>query len=510
MGVKGQLLGIAARDARHAPMREVRRARITIETGVERDARGAPGRRQATVLARAGWTAACLEAGANALPWTARRANLFIDGIDLKGKVGYDLHIGDAVLLITGETKPCEVMDRQWANLRTALVPDWRGGVTCRVTRSGEAEVGSEVRLERRPIQQMSYVARDRVRRAAKRGRALLSRAARTLDGRAAAAVGSQPVVEPARAQPKEMASIAAISYYLGSLKPIDELDFLRENPERLQLYKVGGFEQYAESDLPMRELAYKSAAQTLSACGINPADIGICVYVAESFDRDEPVSSADVNRLLVQLGLHRAVPIHVSIANCANIMAALRVAVAMIRCDEARHVLVVSVDKASRRCGGRKMFQEMSVKSDVSVSCVVSGPGVGPYGVLYLNQHNDAGLMDGSITDAASYSMPKLKSIRTAANAAREALALGPRDFSRIVTNNYSREVTKMFVELCGFPAALGCFDNIPRFAHAVAGDVLINLQDLESGGGVSRDDRIFLMSDSVTSASVLCLQRR
>jgi 3-oxoacyl-[acyl-carrier-protein] synthase-3 len=230
---------------------------------------------------------------------------------------------------------------------------------------------------------------------------------------------------------------------------------------------------------------------------------------VAESFDRDEPVSSLDVNRLLVDLGLNQAVPIHVSIANCANIVAALRVATAMIRTSEARHVLVVSVDKASRRPGGRRMFQEMSIKSDISVSCLVSGPEHGPYGILYVKQHNAADLMGASCTDAASYSVPKFKGIRHAAKEARQTLAMAPQDFSRIVTNNYSREVTKMFIELCGFPSATGCFDNIPRFAHAVAGDVLINLKDLDADGALKAGDRVFMMSDSVSTASVVCLQR-
>lgn len=307
-----------------------------------------------------------------------------------------------------------------------------------------------------------------------------------------------------------ELASIASIAYHLGQLRPIGEIDFLRDDPRKLELYRLAGFEYYAESELSMRELARRSAIQTLEVSGVRRSEIDICLYVAESFDRDELVNAEEVNRLLLDLGLDSTSPIHVSISNCANIMSALRVATALIAAGEARHVLVVSVDKASRRRGGRKMFQEMTIKSDVSLSCLVSGPGAGPYAILHLNLQNTAGLIDVQSMGSKAYAMSKFNGIRRAAKQARAVLALGPGDFARIITNNYGREVTKMFIELCGFRKESGCFKNIGRFAHAVAGDVLINLRDLETEGAIRTGDRIFLMADSITSCAVLCLQRR
>jgi 3-oxoacyl-[acyl-carrier-protein] synthase III len=306
------------------------------------------------------------------------------------------------------------------------------------------------------------------------------------------------------------LASIVSVAYHLGELKPIAELDFLRDDPKRLSLYQMAGFDRYAESDLSMRALAYGSAIEAIEQGGIPKEKIGVCLYVAESFDRDEAVSSLEVNRLLMELGLVNTVPIHVSISNCANIVGALRIASAMIRARETEHVLIISVDKAPRRYAGRKMFQEVSIKSDVSLSCLVSRPGTGPYDVLYLGQHNSADLADIEIVDPSSYAMPKFKNIRRAAKHAIDSLTLAPAAYAHIITNNYSREVTKMFIELCGFRKEAGCFENIGRFAHAVAGDILINLKDLEEKGAVRRDDLLFLMADSITNASVLCLRRR
>ncbi|HCK85251.1 MAG TPA: MOSC domain-containing protein, partial [Hyphomonadaceae bacterium] len=59
---------------------------------------------------------------------------------------GGRLIIGGVELAITGETKPCANMDRQWQGLTAALTPDWRGGLTARVLRGGEVCVGDGVR----------------------------------------------------------------------------------------------------------------------------------------------------------------------------------------------------------------------------------------------------------------------------------------------------------------------------------------------------------------------------
>src|SRR5439155_3607647 len=181
MGEKGKLLGIATRPAQRAPMNEVFTARITTGRGVDGDTRGKPGRRQVTVMTRSAWEAACAELGADWLPWTTRRANLLVDGIELQGKIGYDLRVGDAVLTISGETRPCERMNQAHPGLMVALDPEWRGGVTCRVTRSGDIAVGYEVILSRNVIRQLAWVTQHRARRLLKRGRSVFAGVARRL-----------------------------------------------------------------------------------------------------------------------------------------------------------------------------------------------------------------------------------------------------------------------------------------------------------------------------------------
>lgn len=142
----GQLAGIAYKTEKYGPMLTIPSAMVSIETGLADDYRGIPGKRQLTVMSNEAFLAACDELKAS-LPWTIRRANLLITGIGLENSSGQFLRIGDLVLEITGETEPCSRMDDQHQGLREALQPSWRGGVTCRVIRSGAISVGDEVLL---------------------------------------------------------------------------------------------------------------------------------------------------------------------------------------------------------------------------------------------------------------------------------------------------------------------------------------------------------------------------
>ena len=141
-----RLLGIAIHRERKGVMIPLTSAEVTLELGVEDDFRGAPGKRQVTVLTREGWEAACTAAGTEQA-WHDRRANLYIEGLDLRQSDGRTLQIGELQLLITQETDPCERMEALYPGLFDALLPGWRGGVCCRVVRAGRISVGDEVEL---------------------------------------------------------------------------------------------------------------------------------------------------------------------------------------------------------------------------------------------------------------------------------------------------------------------------------------------------------------------------
>jgi MOSC domain-containing protein YiiM len=145
----GRLIGIARKARRRAPMEELERARISAEGGVEGDHGPRPKRRVLTLIWREAWQAAINDLGAAAdVPWTLRRANLLVEGIDQPKTGGVRLRIGEVLLETTYETDPCERMDEQLSGLRKALEPDWRGGLRARVLEEGEIAIGDAVSIE--------------------------------------------------------------------------------------------------------------------------------------------------------------------------------------------------------------------------------------------------------------------------------------------------------------------------------------------------------------------------
>lgn len=143
----GQLIGIATRLKTKAPMDEHQDATVLFKTGVGSDSRGKKqNHRQVTVLTKEGWVEACTAINTD-LNWTTRRANFLVEGLDLKNTTDDVLKIGTCELLITGELNPCYRMDAQHEGLTEALIPNWRGGVTCKILSEGEVKIGDKVTL---------------------------------------------------------------------------------------------------------------------------------------------------------------------------------------------------------------------------------------------------------------------------------------------------------------------------------------------------------------------------
>jgi MOSC domain-containing protein YiiM len=150
----GKLLGIARRDAPRAAMEVVECGLITVALGLEGDHKGEKfPRRQITILSREAWDEACAEltdlAGPVPLPWTARRANLLVEGVVLPRGLGSLVRVGPVLLEITAQTYPCRRMEQAHPGLLKALAPDWRGGVTARVIEGGLVRAGDGVAVER-------------------------------------------------------------------------------------------------------------------------------------------------------------------------------------------------------------------------------------------------------------------------------------------------------------------------------------------------------------------------
>ncbi len=107
------------------------------------------GRRHVTLLFEDDLNAALEALGVPVDP-ARRRANILLSGGGAGALIGATLRLGEATLLVRGETKPCHVMDAAAPGLRAALEPEARSGVWAEVVTSGRVTAGTAMTSARR------------------------------------------------------------------------------------------------------------------------------------------------------------------------------------------------------------------------------------------------------------------------------------------------------------------------------------------------------------------------
>lgn len=149
----GRIAGIARHDRPLGPMEVLGSAEMISGQGIAGDFRGThkagwAGQNGVVLIEAADWEKATAECGA-AVPWSERRGNLLVDGLDIPQHPGARLRIGRDVLVeIMQECAPCQRMEALHPGLREALSPDWRAGARARVIQGGAISVGDEIRIE--------------------------------------------------------------------------------------------------------------------------------------------------------------------------------------------------------------------------------------------------------------------------------------------------------------------------------------------------------------------------
>ena len=145
--IEAQICALAIRPATRAPLEECQALQIDATDGVCSD-HGNSARRHITLFSEEQWRAACDQIGVD-LPWTTRRANVLLRGLEFgPSHARARITIGDVSLQVHGELTPCFRMEEQATGLHDALVPEWRGGVHAEVISGGQIGIGDTVRLE--------------------------------------------------------------------------------------------------------------------------------------------------------------------------------------------------------------------------------------------------------------------------------------------------------------------------------------------------------------------------
>lgn len=135
-----EIVAIWIKRFKGGPMDRVAEASLLAGRGLVGNANQG-GKRQITLIDEARWREAQEELGVDVDPG-ARRANVMLRGIDLERSHERVLRLGECLIRIYGETRPCELMEEAQPGLRRALVVRWRGGAFGEIVEGGTIRVG--------------------------------------------------------------------------------------------------------------------------------------------------------------------------------------------------------------------------------------------------------------------------------------------------------------------------------------------------------------------------------
>ncbi|MEV7422034.1 MULTISPECIES: acyl carrier protein [unclassified Streptomyces] len=235
-------------------------------------------------------------------------------------------------------------------------------------------------------------------------------------------------------------------------------------------------FDEYRLAEGDVLDLLRPAVEDALEAAGADPAEVDTVLFATESLPRGE-ASQAAVAKLLDDLGMRGAYPLTLGFADCSTAVAAVNMAAAMVSSGASRAVVVASADLASTaEPGSRVLFGGSAIASDGAAAAVVSAQrrgweivggarrvsydlfGPGPAGKRLQAQ---LGLYQGLFEDLWS------------------ATGRTPGEVAAVLPSNLAADTLRVFLGEAGFAPSQLYQDNVPRVAHCLGSDPLINLID-------------------------------
>ncbi len=144
--MSGRLERIWLKRFKRGPMDPADEVTLEIGRGIVNNA-DQGGQRQVLIIEEEVWASLMRELKSDLDP-SARRANLMVSQLGLRGSSGKLLHVGDCRIRIVGESQSCERMDEALPGLHRAMARSRSGGAYGVVEVGGVIQVGAPVRLE--------------------------------------------------------------------------------------------------------------------------------------------------------------------------------------------------------------------------------------------------------------------------------------------------------------------------------------------------------------------------
>jgi 3-oxoacyl-[acyl-carrier-protein] synthase III len=305
---------------------------------------------------------------------------------------------------------------------------------------------------------------------------------------------------------------LKGIAYYVGNSVPIEELSCLANDAELLARFKAAYFRNFSRSDISLPEQAAQSAQATLLKCGMQAGDID-AVVIGFSELREWTAYPEQLTRaILVRLGMNHVPVVGVTLAGCANVTSALRVARNMVIVDGYRNVLVMETnlmrDDGRRLAGTAPGDTPENVFGDGAVSFVVtSDTETADFDLLAMDQIV-------SYTEGDDFTMQEEIATSTAAslrviNRAIDQAGIAREQINCVLLNNMNVMMMAALLRLYRLTKADFHIENALHYGHVWSADGFINLHDFCEKNAPAAGAHFLLIGHGSTYYSALILRK-
>lgn len=296
---------------------------------------------------------------------------------------------------------------------------------------------------------------------------------------------------------PDNKVYIGGFSYELGEhVFDIEELEELKGDKKLIEKFHEVGLKQYRTTSRPVLEIAEIAIRNFFSLNIIEPADIDAVIFCTNSFWCSEEFSEYPLTDFLQRLGLSYAYPIASSFSYCGNFLTGARTACNYIKTKEFENILLVVADRTADDIT-RIVPPMLSIGSDAASCCLLTSDKLFDLEISGISQSMNAkmGKLDAG-KDFIAYTQGVAKGVvGNIKNSLRKA-RVEKNDLTRVISNNYNRWVTPSMIRVADIPVEKVSLENIPRFAHAGASDICINMADHLAASDNSKKEEILLLS--------------
>lgn len=313
-------------------------------------------------------------------------------------------------------------------------------------------------------------------------------------------------------------AVLGAISYELGTLRPIQDLLDDGISIERVNELLLRGVSAYSFLERPVSTVMEECVRSSIEAAGIAAADIDTVLLITESFSRlfdlqalddDDPFRTIRNHAydFFFDLGITKAAILCTTYGGCTNLLQAVLLAQAMVGKGLSRNVLLVAAEKFGT-AKSRLMNEAISVGGDGAGACIVSAAHASGDASFLLDHVSMAPYkkfqLDGNM---ANLLLEMFRAMKNAAADCYDACAQQPHDFRWLILGDYNKQTSLTYSRLLGFSPDRTFLDNVGTMGH-IPFDPLINLRELCQRGLISPDDSVLLFMCGPVSCGSIALR--